>query len=323
MRIKIGVLGKANIALRSIIPTLAELSDQFEIVAIATRSKADGESDINGIPVIEGYDQLLDIDTLDAVYIPLPIGMHYEWIRKALNKGLHVWVEKSLASTESEVKELISLAKEKQLVVLESFQFRFHKQLKSIQESLKGGIIGEVRSFRASFGFPPFPDADNIRYQKSLGGGALLDAGAYTLKTAALFLGKDVEVVAAQLAMDEDRQVDIYGNGMLKTKDGAATAQVSFGFDNFYQCGIEVWGSKGKLFTNRLFTARKGFVPQMTIETNEGSKTVDLPEDDAFTNIALHFHKMLKDKDSDLRNEEYEQNLLQAKLIESFKQKSI
>ena len=61
----------------------------------------------------------------------------------------------------------------------------------------------------------------------------------------------------------------------------------------------------------------------MTIETNEGSKTVDLPEDDAFTNIALHFHKMLKDKDSDLRNEEYEQNLLQAKLIESFKQKSI
>ena len=156
MRIKIGVLGKANIALRSIIPTLAELSDQFEIVAIATRSKADGESDINGIPVIEGYDQLLDIDTLDAVYIPLPIGMHYEWIRKALNKGLHVWVEKSLASTESEVKELISLAKEKQLVVLESFQFRFHKQLKSIQESLKDGIIGEVRSFRASFGFPPF-----------------------------------------------------------------------------------------------------------------------------------------------------------------------
>ena len=179
--IKIGILGCANIAKRYVIPSIMELSDYFTIIGIASRTKEKAYHFSNkfNIDTFVGYETLLENKNIDAVYIPLPNALHAEWIEKAFDKNLHVLVEKSLATTFHDVKRLNEIALEKNLVLVENFQFRFHKQLSAIKNFLKKGVIGELRSVRSSFGFPPFPDEDNIRYKIELGGGALLDAGAY------------------------------------------------------------------------------------------------------------------------------------------------
>ena len=96
-KISIGVLGCANIAQRYIIPSICE-SNSFQLVGVASRSeeKADFFASTFNTKAFYNYESLLELD-LDAVYIPLPNGLHYEWIKKALKKNIHVLVEKSLA----------------------------------------------------------------------------------------------------------------------------------------------------------------------------------------------------------------------------------
>ena len=317
-KINIGVLGCANIAERFIIPTLKEM-DEFNLVGIASRTeeKADSFAKKFETKAFYSYESLLDDTSLDAVYIPLPNSLHYEWIKKALEKNLHVLVEKSMAFELEEVVELNNLAKEKGLVLIENFQFRFHLQLKYIKELVDSGKIGDLRNIRTSFGFPPFDHSNNIRYKKELGGGALLDAGAYPLKISQIFLGNDILVQSASLETPKDKEVDIWGSAYIKQRNGNLASQIAFGFDHFYQNNIELWGSKGKIYTNRIFTAAPGFEPKIEIETNEGKEVVKLPSDHHFKNMLKYFYTQIFTKEN-IENE-YMQNINQARLIKEAK----
>lgn len=319
-KIRIGVLGCANIAERFMLPAINQ-SDHFILAGISSRSKekADLFADTFNTEAYYSYDSLLR-SKIDAVYIPLPTGLHYEWIKKALNVGLHVLSEKSLATNLDQVKELNQLAKVKRLALVENFQFRFHKQLKFIHNQIQEGQLGEIKLLRTSFGFPPFNDKDNIRYQKNLGGGALLDAGAYTIKVSQIFLGDGIYVDSASLVKPSNAEVDIWGSAYLKQKEGHLTAQIGFGFDNFYQNTLEIWGTKGKLNANRIFTAGPGIKAKVIIENNHGTQEHYLSEDNHFINMLNHFNRLIN-IGSKLEIE-YWQNVNQARLISELINKS-
>ena len=318
--IKIGVLGCANIAQRFILPSIYK-SSFFELVGVSSRSKekADSIANIFNTRAYYNYDSLLE-SNLDAIYIPLPNGLHYEWIKKALNKNLHVLVEKSLACNLNEAMELNLLAKSNGLVLMENFQFRFHKQLKFIIDKLDQGCIGDIKLLRSSFGFPPFEDKDNIRYKKNIGGGALLDAGAYTIKVSQIFLGPEIYIDSAILDTPSDMEVEISGSAYIKQKNGSKAAQIAFGFDHFYQNNLEIWGSRGKLTASRIFTAAPGIKAAIRIECSDGSDNVHLIEDDHFLNMLDHFSGLINSECS--IDKEYEQNENQARLIAELFEKS-
>lgn len=319
-KINIGILGCANIAERHVIPALLTLKELYNIVGIASRYKIKAENFglKFGIASFAGYESLLDHPTLDAVYIPLPNSLHAEWIENALSRGINVLVEKSLACTFDEVERLNELARAKNLVLIENFQFRFHHQLTVISELFNAGRIGELRSIRSSFGFPPFPDDKNIRYQKELGGGALLDAGAYPVKLVQLFLGPEIIVKAANLFYDKNKNVDIWGGAYLSQRNGNMFAEIAFGFDNFYQCNLELWGSRGKITTNRIFTAPPEHKAEIIIEKGSEKETIVLEQDNHFKKMLLYFYTLIAEK-KDLNNE-YLQNINQARLIKELKQ---
>lgn len=320
--IKVGILGCANIAQRSIIPEILKLSKLFDLVGIASRDTAKANScakEFNILP-FTGYQNLIDHNGLEAVYIPLPNALHAEWINKALDKGLHVLVEKSLACNLKDAQQLNDKAEKDKLVLMENFQFRFHNQLTEIKRLVNDGLIGELRTIRSSFGFPPFPDDNNIRYNKELGGGALLDAGAYPLKISQIFMGNDIEVTAASLTYDSTKKVDIWGGAFLKQTYGDLFSQIAFGFDQYYQCNVELWGSKGKLSTSRIFTAPPNFEPTIFLETPQGSKEIRLPSDNHFEKVLMHFHDLINHPEE--ATKEYSQNILQAQLIEQLNKKA-
>ena len=315
-RIRIGVLGAANIAVRSVIPAIESLQERYELVGIGSRNPVK-KQDVDEEKLIEGYDNLLKNFSLDAVYIPLPNSLHFEWVKKALEQGIHVLVEKSLGCSYEEVVELNSLAKEKKVVLVENFQFRFHSQLQYVLDVVKKGKLGELRIMRSTFCFPPFPDKQNIRYKEELGGGALLDAGAYPVKVSQLLLGEDLEVTSAVLN-NENQEVDIWGGAFLQQKNGKLFSQIAFGFDNYYQCSVELVGSKGRLYTNRIFTAGEAVTPSILLETNTvGLKEIKLDTDNHFRNMLIHFSELLRgNKDVNL---EYEANVNQARLLQEIR----
>lgn len=320
--INIGVLGAANIAEKFVIPAILSLPDLFKLTVIASRSpvKAREFSKKFNVDVYDNYGLIIDDPAIHAVYIPLPNALHSHWIKKALIAGKHVLVEKSMACTLQDVIELNALAAEKKLILMENFQFRFHKQLDKIKQLLADGAIGELRNIRSSFGFPPFPDQDNIRYDKELGGGALLDAGAYPLKIAQEILNETLYIDSASLYIDPNLDVDIWGAAQIKSKQSKLVIQAAFGFDHAYMCNLELWGNKGVLRANRIFTSPPNQQAQLSLVTKNGEEIINIAEDNAFLNLLINFSELVAQPSKALT--EYSSNISQAKLIDQLKGKA-
>jgi len=315
-----GILGCANIAISSVIPAILRV-DKNANITIASRDSVKAEKAAKQFDgaFVAGYDALLDIDNIDAVYIPLPTGLHYEWVKKTILSGKHVLVEKSATNNYAEAKELIELAKQTNVAVVENFQFQHHSQHQYVFDLLNKGEIGEIRTFRSSFGFPPFSEDVNIRYKKELGGGALLDAGAYVLKATSFIMGDGFKVKSAYLKNNDNFNVDWFGGAFLVNKDKDIFSEVAFGFDNFYQCNYEIWGSKGKITSTRAFTAKADFNPTIILEKQGYYEEIELPKDDHFANMIAYFIKKIEAKSF---KKEWNNILVQAKLIEDVRQLS-
>ncbi|MDR0994265.1 MAG: Gfo/Idh/MocA family oxidoreductase [Verrucomicrobiota bacterium] len=317
--IRIGVMGCANIARRSVIPAILAVPE-LRLAGIASRSKEKGEEFARsfGCAHLGDYQDLLDRPDIDAVYMPLPTGLHAEWAAKALRAGKHLLVEKSLAASFAEAHGLVALAREHRRVMMENYMFQYHTQQAVVQQLIRDGL-GEIRLFRATFCFPPL-SAGNFRYDQALGGGALLDAGGYPLKACQVFMDGDIQVLSACLNDSADH-VDIWGGAMLSaTSCGIRIPlQIAFGFDQFYQCGIEVIGQRGRLTTFRTFTAGEGVVPTALLETPGQRREIQLPVDNHFIAILKEFCRRVHTDDVETPCAE---NLCQARLQDQVRRRS-
>jgi predicted dehydrogenase len=341
--IKIAIISPSEIAFRRFIPALQKTDGiQFMGVAFASPQewfgrdltkispaviekqqkdeirKAQEIIEMYGGEVFNSYDAIISNHEIDAVYIPLPPALHFKWAKRALENGKHVLVEKPATTQHSNTNDLVKIAQSNSLVLHENYMFIFHKQLKILNEVVANGEIGEVRLYRITFGFPR-RDQNDFRYNSALGGGALLDAGGYTLKYANYLLGESAEIKCTQLNYLPDFDVDVFGSATLVNKDDV-TAQIAFGMDNDYKCEIEIWGSKGTIVSNRILTAPSGFTPTYTIKNNGNIETKDLPEDDSFYNSILHFKESIKN--ALYRKKNYEDILRQSELVSNFLNKA-
>lgn len=315
--IKIGVMGCANIATRSVIPAILDLNDKYKLVAIASRDKAKANLCAKqfGCKGIEGYQNLLDRNDIDAIYMPLPTGLHHEWIIKALKMKKHVYAEKSIARNYSEADEIVLLAMANNLALMEGYMFQYHSQHDIVFDLLRNNAIGEPRNFRASFGFPPLPDND-FRYNDVIGGGALLDAAGYPLRATFFIMGDEFEVKSANLFFDTTKRTNIFGSAVLNGNNGISS-QIAFGFDNYYQCNYEIWGSKGKITVERAFTPKPDFSPSILLENADGKNTIIAEADDHFKKALLEFYDVvIKDK----KAKHYKEILQQSNALEKIKE---
>ena len=331
--IRVGIISPSEIAFRRFLPALSKLGDiHFAGIAIANEGdwegatknilKNEGEKADNfvkhyGGKVYSSYQEIIESDGIDAVYIPLPPSLHYTWAKNALLANKHILVEKPATTSLDQTRELINLAKSKNLAMHENYMFAFHNQLSVINQIIREKEIGEVRLFRLSFGFPRRASND-FRYNKKLGGGALLDCGGYTIKYASLLLGGTARIAYANLNHIDEFDVDMYGSAALINESGM-TVQLSFGMDNSYKCELEVWGSKGALKTDRVFTAPPEFQPELRIINENGTEGRKLPSDDTFMKSITKFQKAISDQM--IRTDIYDEILKQAHLVDEYVRK--
>lgn len=311
-------MGCAAIAKRSLAPAFAAHS-AFELVAIASRTPEKATEFASGYASRPcSYGELVGADDVDLVYCPLPTGLHHEWVKQCLEAGKHVLCEKSLACTYDDAKDLVETARAGGLFLMESFQFRFHAQNLFVKSLLKDGTIGPLRQMTVRFGIPPFPEGvKNIRYSSELGGGALLDNGAYTVKAATYLLGPDVKVLAAVKGGESDALgcVDLTGAIMMQAGNGVPI-QTAYGFDHFYQNGYEIWGKGGKITTTRAFTAREDFAAPVIVETTQGREERTF-KDDHFARLLDYVAESIL---SGSFESEYEECLNQARLLQTVRE---
>jgi predicted dehydrogenase len=244
--------------------------------------------------------------------------LHKEWVNKALLAGNHVYAEKSIASNLMDAEEMVSNAEAMNLALMEGFMFQYHQQHQVVKDLINNGDIGAIRYFTSSFGFPPLGD-DNFRYDEVIGGGALLDAAAYTVRAVHFLLGADFEVNGASVYYDPDLNTSIYGSAFLSDSKGIGAA-ISFGFDNFYQCSYEIWGEKGKIIADRAFTPRFNYSPTISIMKPEGTNTIAVDPQNHFIKAFEEFYQTIKNPLK--REKHYSEILLQSKTLEQIKRLS-
>lgn len=180
--LRIGVLGAARIAPNALIKPAREVPE-VAVTAVAAREpvRAKAFAARHDIPVVhDGYDALVADPDVDAVYIPLPNGLHARWCLAALAAGKHVLCEKPLTANADEARRVADAADGSGLVVMEAFHYRYHPLVGRVLEVLAEGAIGRVRHVETALCFP-LPRFGDIRYRLDLAGGAMMDAGCYAV----------------------------------------------------------------------------------------------------------------------------------------------
>src|ERR1051326_2562341 len=140
-QVRIGILGAAHIAPPALIRPARKVP-QAVVAAIAARDpqRAKAFASKHQIPkVFASYDELLADSDLDAVYIPLPNGLHHAWTLKALEAGKHILCEKPFASNAAEAEQMAEAASRSGKVVVEAFHYRYHPLGQRMKEVVTSG----------------------------------------------------------------------------------------------------------------------------------------------------------------------------------------
>ncbi|KDQ14949.1 hypothetical protein BOTBODRAFT_333766 [Botryobasidium botryosum FD-172 SS1] len=185
--LRIGIIGAARIAPDAII-TPAMSHPDIVVAAIAARdmSRAQDFAKRHGIEKVfggsNGYQQMLDDPTIDAIYNPLPNGLHYEWTMRALAAGKHVLLEKPSSNHAEETRRMFELAEANNLILLEAFHYRFHPAIHRVKDIIDSGELGQVKHISAILGLVQgYVKDGDIRLDFDLGGGGMMDVGVYPL----------------------------------------------------------------------------------------------------------------------------------------------
>ena len=192
--VRIGILGAARISSNALIAP-ASRSEDAVVTAVAARDplRAREYAAKHGIPkVAADYAELLADPEIDAIYNPLPNGLHGRWTIAALEAGKHVLCEKPFTANADEAKRVAEVAERTGRVVMEAFHYRYHPVALRMAEIVASGELGRLQVVEANFAFP-LPKFDDIRYQFDLAGGAMMDAGCYAVHMVRMLGGAAAE----------------------------------------------------------------------------------------------------------------------------------
>ena len=312
MSLKFGLIGCSRTALKNFLPAINS-KDNVELDFIGSRSleKAENWAKENNCKNFGSYDDVID-SNVDAIYLPLPIGLHEDWVIKAAKSGKHILCEKSSTTSYKSAKKILDTCKANNVKILEAFSFRFHPQHKKIQDLIKSEL-GELHNFYGSFGFPP-PAMDDIRWNPKLGGGILNDAACYPICASRMIFNSNPISVAATLDIDSGYQIDTKAD-ILLTFSKKKTAFISSGFSHYYQSKYSVWGSHAKITSNRAYAVPKNLATSIYLDKNDEISEIKIPEYNQFDIMFTEFCDVILNQKINSYN--FEDDLLeQAKVLE-------
>lgn len=202
--LRVGMIGTGWMG-AAIAPDFA-LCDETELVAVAGRSteRTEAFAAAHAVPKALDVTQLIEADEVELVYIASTHDSHAELARAALERGKPVLLEKAFTVDAASAAELVDLAEERGLFLMEAMWMRFNPVIRRVGDLLAEGAIGEPRTLHASFGFAAPAGEGHRLWDPRRGGGSLLDQGVYPLAFADLVFGEPETVAATGSRLDYD-----------------------------------------------------------------------------------------------------------------------
>lgn len=260
---------------------------------------------------------LLDDPGIEAIYIATPISSHFDYAKRALLAGKHVWCEKPLTHSLASTSELARLAAEKGLMLGEVSAYRHHRQFAWLRELLAGKARDGERliDMRTRFSIPELPATD-IRYSKELCGGALLDVGYYPLSLAVALFGAPERLMAVG-HVDPQLEVDLSGSALLAYPGFGC--HCTWGIGSAYVNELELSFTRGTYVIPRPFSKPPGLALEIQCMAANGSQgePIRIAADDQFANLLGHFAAQIRSGDPEGFRQAREDAVATAGVIES------
>jgi predicted dehydrogenase len=223
-----GILATGTIA--GVLAEDLALVPDAELVAVGSRTPEAAQRFAQRYHVPRAYGSWAELAAdpdVDVVYVATPHSAHHAAARMCLEAGKHVLCEKAFTLDLATTLDLVDLARERGLFLMEAMWMRCNPAIRRLVDLVASGRIGEVRAVHADFGFASREPATHRLHARELGGGALLDLGVYVVSFAHLFLGEPASI-AAWATLSAER-VDT-NTGMLFGYDSGALATLTCTF---------------------------------------------------------------------------------------------
>lgn len=221
-KIRFGIIGAGGIA-QKFAKGIGFVEDA-QLSAIASRSleRANTLADMFDVEKrYDSYEALAKDPDIDVVYICTPNALHKEHTILCLKNKKAVICEKPFAASKAEAQEMIQVAKDNGVFLMEAMWTRFFPVVKKVKEWVESGLIGQVKMIKGDFGFKCTRGYGDIRFNKDLAGGALMDVGIYPVSFASLIYNAQpttIKTIASigQTGVDEQTAMIFgYDNGQM------------------------------------------------------------------------------------------------------------
>jgi predicted dehydrogenase len=279
--LRIGVLGAARIAPPAVVRPAREVPG-VTVAGVAARDsqRARRFAARHDIPTVyDDYAALVAADDLDAVYIPLPNGLHGTWTLRALAAGKHVLCEKPFTANAEEARAVAEAAAGSGRVVMEAYHYRYHPLTERVRQLVGDGAIGTVRHVEAHLCFP-LPRFSDIRYNLALAGGALMDTcyPLHALRTVGPGEPSVVSATAKVLRPGVDRAMDV----RLSYPDGATGRAISSLWSRrLLDVSLRVTGDSGSILVRNFIAPQ--YYHRLTVRTADGRRAGKVPGPSTYT----------------------------------------
>jgi predicted dehydrogenase len=298
-KVRWGILGTARISNR--MASAIQSSDKGELTAIGSRNKERANkfaSKFNISETYSSYQDLLESNSVDVIYIPLPNHLHKKWTIKAIRNKKHVLCEKPFALNVNEAQNMFSEGEKNEVVIMEGFMYRFNPVVKKIKELLDQKIIGDVKSVNFCFSHSIanyLNEQDNFRYSRDQGGGSLLDLGIYCINLFNFLFGfKTVKILRGLSFQKNIKDPDSTYVATLQYNN-KIICQLTSGF-NFFGNYLMISGTDGIIEVNKLTSEEKKAI---IVKDNKNIVILEyeIPEFDHFKAQINHFNdSIIKNK---------------------------
>lgn len=262
-KINWGILSTGGIAER--MATALKSVDGAALIAVASRDieKSKDFADKFDIPRAYGsYEEMADDSDVDIIYVATPNHLHYENILMCLTKGKNVICEKPFTLNSKQAKEVIKLARSKNLFLMEAHKSYFLPGIKKVKELIKDNVIGKIVTVKADFCIKPPYNKEHRMFNPKLGGGALLDVGVYPISFVIDLLGNPIEINSNTTLCETG--VDVFSAITIK-HENSITSNICCGFNAAMPRESIILGENGYIKIHEPFHQ----APRITLKIGE------------------------------------------------------
>jgi predicted dehydrogenase len=231
----------------------------------------------------------------DIVYVATPSGLHAEHGKQVLDAGKHLWCEKPLTCRLQDTLELLELSRGRGITICEGLMYLHHPHFRTLSGYIAGGRLGSIKSIGCQFGIPKM-EYPALGSEPALGGGALYDVACYPISAIqALFPEQNPNVGYARIAPRNGSAVDTDGHAVIVFPNGVV-ASLEWGINSAYRNQINIWGEKGSVFSDKIFSKPTDHIPVFHFRDAHGAETIEYGEaNDHFSSMLRSFRSIIDD----------------------------